>query len=380
MRYLPHYRLGVFNRLCGIEDIDIYVHTSAEFPGGFSLVKPSKANFKLVDRRVCRLRIPFTKKSVDFIPSAIRNVLMGGYDVFVFSNRMSDLGLWINLVMGRLLGRRICLWGHGITRRDGKWGAKLRKVMMRMTNANILYSESGRNKALEMGLAPEKLFVAYNALDTQRSQSIRKKISEDDIKRFRLENDLQDKKIVFFSGRLVSDKKPDILVRAMGEVARQNLEVLVLIVGDGPMRAELESLVKELELENFVRFLGAQYDEEIMAKYLFCASVAAMPAHAGLAIQHAFDFGVPIIVGDDMKEHPPEIELVENGETGIFCKDGDANEFAKAILCLLTNEDERQRMSANCRKLIERKYNVENMAKGILDAITHAAKINEEMT
>ena len=80
-----------------------------------------------------------------------------------------------------------------------------------------------------------------------------------------------------------------------------------------------------------------------------------------------------------MEEHPPEIELLKDVETGIFCKDGDANEFAEAIVYLLKNEEDRQRMSVNCRKIIEEKYNLENRGLRISDAIRYVAKTKTRM-
>jgi len=372
--YIPHYREGVLTEVDQTPHIELTVCTNLKFPGGFSLIKPSDASFLLINNKTYIFSVPFTKTRLCLQPDAIWSMLAGKYDVFVMSNQITELTSWINLVLGSLLRRRVCLWGHGITKRDGHWKTKLRKLMMRLAHANILYSESGRDKAIEIGLAPEKLFVAYNALDTRRSKAIRDGISSSDLKQFRKENDLIDRKVVIFSGRLQERKKPEILVQAIQKVAHDVPNVLAVFIGDGELREELERLIIDFGLVPYVRLLGAVYDEEVMARYLLCSSVGVMPAHAGLAIQHAFDYGVPFVVGDDMEEHPPEIELIKNGETGIFCKDGDANEFAAAIVRLLKNDEERQRMSENCRKLIEKKYNVQNMASGILDALKYSYK------
>ncbi len=295
-RYYPNYRLGVLNAISKMDGIDLNVHASFKPLPGFSLIEPSEASFSLLNTVVWHMCIPFLQNSIDIMPYSIWCVLCGKYDLFVLSNRIGAIGVWINLLFARLLGRRICLWGHGISKRDGRMIMKLRKIMMRLAHANILYSESGLDKAIELGLAPEKLFIAYNALDTRRSKAIRDGISSGDLERFRKENDLIDKKIVLFSGRLQERKKPEILVQAMQKIIHSVPDALAIIVGDGEMRRDLERLIKDLELESCVRLLGAVYDEEIMARYLLCSSVAVMPANAGLAIQHAFDYGVSVVV------------------------------------------------------------------------------------
>jgi len=374
--YIPHYRDGVFSQLTQNPSIDFTVCANINFPIGFSLIKPSDVSFHLIDRKTYIIHLPFTKIKLYFQPEAVLSMLMGKYDVFLMSNQMTQLTVWINIFLGRLLGRCVCLWGHGFTKREGIWNARLRKIMMHLSHVNIFYSESGRDKAIQMGLAPEKLFVAYNALDTRRSKAIRESISFDDLECFRKENNLIDKKIVIFSGRLQRRKRPEILILASQKVIQNQPNVLVIIIGDGEMREELMQMIKNLKLENNIWLLGEVFDEEILARYFLSSSVAVMPAHAGLVIQHAFDYGVPIVVGDDMEGHPPEIELVKNGYNGILCKDGDVNEFAEAIFRLLSNQKEHQRMSKNCRKVIIEKYNVENMAKGIIDALTYGYKVN----
>lgn len=166
-------------------------------------------------------------------------------------NEVMRLDTWVNLLLERLLGKRIYLWGHGISIRDGELTVKLRNIMMRLARGNILYSESGRDKAVEAGLASEKLFVAYNAVDTLKAKAIREAIAPSDLQRFSEENDLLGRIIVLFSGRLQERKKPEVFVRAMCESKSHAPDVLALIIGDGPMRAEVEQLIRELKLRRF---------------------------------------------------------------------------------------------------------------------------------
>ena len=116
------------------------------------------------------------------------------------------------------------------------------------------------------------------------------------------------------------------------------------------------------------------HDEEELAKYFLCSSVAVMPAAAGLTIQHAFGYGLPIIIGDDMTSHGPEVELVVDGVTGIFCRDGDYLDFAKAIYRLLTDDNLHKQMSINAYEIIKSKYNIKNMADGFSRAIRYCAE------
>lgn len=371
---VPQYRLGFFEELNRCLRGNLTVCASQNVQEGFEIRDSSEVGFRLLNIKTVIFRIPFSSFKVFFQPFALVCMLLRKYDLLIMMNQITRPETWINLILGRLLGKPICLWGHGISKRDGAIAVKLRKILMRLAHANILYSKSGRNKAITMGIAPGKLFVAYNALDTKKARTIKQEATPDKIEEFKSIHNLNDKKVILFIGRLLEYKRPDVLIEAMPHIVRKIPKAHAIIIGDGPIRGKLQTMVEALGLGNAVTFKGAIHDEKEVAYYLMSSSVTVMPAHAGLAIQHAFDYGVPIVVGDNMKEHPPEIELVKNGETGIFCKDGDANEFAEAICHLLTNDEERQRMSDNCRKLVEGKYNLTNMVNGFLCAIDYCPK------
>jgi glycosyltransferase involved in cell wall biosynthesis len=103
------------------------------------------------------------------------------------------------------------------------------------------------------------------------------------------------------------------------------------------------------------------------------AKLAVMPAAAGLFIQQAFDYGLPIVVGNDMRSHGPEIELVREGENGLFFENGDSTHLADQLMKLLSNEEERLEMSMNAKKMIQTKFNVNTMAEGLARAIQYSS-------
>lgn len=367
--YYPDYRLGVFNKIANTEGIQLHVHTSLAPMTGFSLLNPSDAQFALIDTRVRHIQVPFLNKRYDFIVSLISSVIAGKYDVFVVPLRMTNLSVWIGLLAARFMRRNVVLWGHGFRKMESRWSSRLRGWMIKLSRGAVLYSDEGRTLAISLGIRPEKLFVAYNALDTNRSEYFFQTISEDALERFRTAQRLAMRKVLLFTGRLQSRKKPHVLVKAMEYVVKDDPDALALFIGEGEMRGEIEGIIADLKLNNHVWLMGPVFDEQIMAMYFMSSSLAVMPAHAGLAVQHAFGYGVPIVVGDDMDNHPPEIELVKQGETGIICRDSDAIEFAHAILGLLSNHEERHRFSVNCRRVITETYNVDTMAQGFLQAI-----------
>ncbi|MCP4245466.1 MAG: glycosyltransferase family 4 protein [bacterium] len=374
LRYLPHYRLGVFRELQRENRISVTICAPEHYDQNYLQTEHPEKGFPFVNIRSWLWRIPFTRRLVGLQPHAVWGVLTGKFDVVILGNTFLDLHVWINLLLGRLLRRSVCLWGHGDTLPTTRRSRALRSMVLRLADAMVFYTEGDRQRWIDRGLPAKKLFVAYNALDTQESAAIKAKIAPEDLDALRREWGLEGKKIVIYIGRLLPYKKPEVAVRAMKGVVDKVPDAHLVMIGDGPMRRELEALAAELGVSEQVTLAGTIPEEETVAKFQLCSEVGVMPARAGLAVQHSFDYGVPMVVGDNMDDHPPEVELVVEGETGLYCRDEDPEDFTRAILRLLTDGAERQRMSTAVRLVIEKKYNVEMMAGGLLEAIQYCAQ------
>jgi glycosyltransferase involved in cell wall biosynthesis len=302
-------------------------------------------------------------------PGMLACVLSRSHDVYILPNIMSYLDVWACIALSRIVGCRVCLWGHGKGSLNGSFAKIFRKFFMNLADALVFYSDSAWDSWCGAGIPPKKMFVAYNALDTEESAQVRSEISDRDMAEFIRSNGLAGKKIILFSGRLQKRKRLDLIVDAMARIVTRVPDAHAVIIGEGVMRSAVEKRISELSLEKHISLAGAIFDEKTIAHYLLAAHVAVMPAAAGLFIQQAFDYGLPLLVGDDMHSHGPEIELVREGENGIFFRDGDCDHLAEQLFKLLANEDKRRQMSLNAKRVIESKYNVNAMAEGLLRAI-----------
>jgi len=100
-------------------------------------------------------------------------------------------------------------------------------------------------------------------------------------------------------GRLTVQKRVELAIRALARVDRPGIPLTIL--GDGPERSRLESLVTDLGLAGRVRFLGAQPAERVAAA-LAGADLALFPAAGegfGLAAAEALMVGVPVVACHD---------------------------------------------------------------------------------
>lgn len=128
---------------------------------------------------------------------------------------------------------------------------------------------------------------------------------------------------------MVRARRLDLLVEAVSILERSGSSVRLIVVGDGPMRRELELLAHELEID--AHFERAVYDEKRLAEYFRQADVTVVPAYAGLTVIHSLAHATPVIVGDDPNLSGPEWEAVQPGSNGDHFRSGDPEDLARVI-------------------------------------------------
>jgi glycosyltransferase involved in cell wall biosynthesis len=367
MDCIPHYRLAVLRELHQRSDVEVTVHAPCDSNIDFIETQHTNQDFSHVPIRSYTWKIPFSRKGIwiMFQPYPILALLKRRFDVYMLRSYPYDLSLWICLLLGRLLNQRVCIWGQCISKRDSRLANGIFRIMIRLASAVAFYTKGDRDSWSKRGIPDEKLFVAYNALDTKASADILRTLSQQRLEEFQQRQGLVGKKVLIYTGRLVPYKRPEVLIEALSRLRHTTQDAHAVIVGDGPVREDLQRLAETLGVSESVTFTGPLFDEETLAYYFLSSHVAVMPGHAGLAIQHAFAYGVPIIIGRYQDKHPPEAALVIDGETGIRCRGDSAEEFVAAIETLLSNDALREKMSRNAQGVIQDMYNVERMADGL---------------
>ena len=108
----------------------------------------------------------------------------------------------------------------------------------------------------------------------------------------------QDRQIIFTSRRLVHRVGIDKLLTAFATIRAKIPDIWLAIAGRGPLEAELKQQVKDLELEDRVKFLGFLPDEQLPIAYQ-AADFSIMPSQSfegfGLAIVESLACGTPVI-------------------------------------------------------------------------------------
>jgi glycosyltransferase involved in cell wall biosynthesis len=146
-----------------------------------------------------------------------------------------------------------------------------------------------------------------------------------------------------FAGRLAEKKGVADLLTAMPQVLLRIPETRLLIAGDGPLRQQLVTIAKQLNIIASVDFLGRQTPADMPAIYRR-ARLAVLPFRIasdgdqeglGLVAVEAMGCGLPVIVGDVPAIH----DVVTHSDTGWIVPPGAPDVLADAIVHLLQNRD-----------------------------------------
>jgi len=166
--------------------------------------------------------------------------------------------------------------------------------------------------------------------------------------------------VIGFVGRLVEEKGPDLLLRA---VARLGGEWRLRMLSAGPLRGHLEGMASELEIADRVTFDGSIRSSEMPA-YLNQLDVLVLPSRTrlnwkeqfGRVLIEAMACGVPV-VGSDCGEIPGVI-----GEAGLIFPEDNVEELVARLACLQGDSALRVKLRHKGRRRVLEHYTQERIA------------------
>lgn len=143
-------------------------------------------------------------------------------------------------------------------------------------------------------------------------------------------------------GRLVPIKAPALFLAAAGRVLESLPEARFVVVGDGPLRAQLERQAVELGLEGRVSFTGWRSDLAEVYAALDVVVCCSLNEGTPVSVIEASAAGKPV-VGTQVGGMP---SVVQDGVTGLLVPSGEAEALAAAMTRLLADAPLARRMGA----------------------------------
>ena len=206
-----------------------------------------------------------------------------------------------------------------------------------------------KHRVTELGFDVNKIVTAPVSLDTSFFKKKAVSAQRDEIR------------TLITVARLVEFKGIEYCIRALKSVSDSTaIEFKYIIIGDGPLRNDLELLTVESGLSSKIEFAGSMDQAEIRdnldkADVFLLTGVKSSDGrqeNQGLVIQEAQSMELPVIVSDIGGVS----EGIIDGETGFLTEERNVEQIAEKIKLLLTNEELRVRMGKRGRTLAESKY------------------------
>jgi len=184
---------------------------------------------------------------------------------------------------------------------------------------------------------------------------------------------LKDEKVILLVGRLIELKGVKFLLKAFSKLIQRMDDVVLVIVGDGECREDLEKLSMDLNLDGNVYFRGNVDNELVGAYYLLC-NVFVLPSitthHADacpLVVNEAMYFAKPVITSDAVGT----TFMIKNGVNGFVVPEQDSDALFKALYNILTDSELEKRMGEASKKVINEGFTYQNMLDGFNQALNY---------
>ncbi len=175
-----------------------------------------------------------------------------------------------------------------------------------------------------------------------------------------------------FAGRLSTEKGIDILL----ETWRQLPDVPLFIAGDGPLMDRVRSFSSS---RGHIRVLGRLPRQEVLdlmkgARMLVFPSQC--PENSPMAIAEAFASGRPVVAWSA----GAAMEMVDHERTGLLCRPGDPQDFARSVMRLWTAPEEAVRMGEKARAEFEAHYTAERSYRSLMEIYARAQAARQRGT
>lgn len=211
----------------------------------------------------------------------------------------------------------------------GNVGRFIERKTAKLSNMIVAVSEKTRDDLVEkLGIDPEKIRVVEPIIASDCS----------DIAPASREFD------VLFCGRLIKQKNVDLLIRAL---PMTDIDMNCGIIGEGPEKKRLMSMVDEYGLNEHVTFLGSLKNHTDVLSYMKSSRLFVFPSKRegyGIAVLEANACGLPVIVVDN--KNNASKHLIKNGFNGYVCSENHIA-IAEKIEIILRDKELRTKMARN---------------------------------
>lgn len=236
----------------------------------------------------------------------------------------------------------------------GKFYSKRVKIFsQRYVDLNIVLSERSKQFMVhKYGMDPGKMRVVPNGVPIPEKLPIDKSEAVRDSLGIR-----KNSSVITAISEITERKGIDLLIQAFDLLIQKKLPAQLLVIGEGPLKRQLQKRYRHLEESHDIHFLGYQKD---VRPYLSISDLFVLPSlgeELPLSILEAMASGVPVIA-TDVGGIP---EIIEHGESGWLVKPGEVRKLTSALSYLMDDKRMAQRLADNALHLVKARFSLSAM-------------------
>lgn len=241
----------------------------------------------------------------------------------------------------------------------------IERLLARITDRLIAVSNATVDDLVRLKVAPRDRFVVI-PLGFDLNDLLAIPMSPDDGARreFGIEpNDV----VLTFVGRLVPIKRVDVLLRAFARALKTTSVLRLLVVGDGELRQDMESLASQLGVAERVSFLGFRFDLTTIARATDVAVLSSDNEGTPVALIEAAAAGRPAVATE-----VGGVSDIVDATTGRTIPARDDSAMADAIAELAGDGELRRTLGEAARERVRKRYEAERL-------VSDVARLYEEL-
>ncbi|MFA5794780.1 MAG: glycosyltransferase [Candidatus Brocadiia bacterium] len=231
-----------------------------------------------------------------------------------------------------------------------------------VTDAVIANSMAVRKHLSQNGVSPAKTTVIYNGKNSRDYAA--DSVKQDIRKEFNIR---PDRYLVTNISKLRLEKRVDVFIRAVPAVLKEVPNAAFLVVGDGPLEAELKKLANDKGLSSSVIFAGVRNDIPAILKSSTLLALSSSYEGCPNVVIEAMAAGVPVVA--TAAGGTPEI--VQDGVTGLLVPPEDPDKLAGAIIALLKDRNRSSEFSRKAVTVFQERFTIEQSVRLIEELYDH---------
>ncbi len=252
---------------------------------------------------------------------------------------------------------------HNWAVRSGSLGfySVLDRLALRRVPAVVAVSDGVKNRLADFGVTEPRVRVIPNGVDVRRFSQGKSTLRD--------ELGLGGRKIIGAVTRLTPGKGCDILIAAMPKVLGKHPNATLVIVGAGPLEAELKNQAAALGLANRIHFAGARADMPDVYASFDVFALASLDEGMPMSILEAMSAGVPVVATS-----VGAIPRLVNLQTGWIVPPGEMPPLAEALSEALDEPARAGDRAQRAREHVEARYSARAMALQYMRLYQEVAK------